>query len=126
VLSARVMATPSSASRPRVGKFGTYYAKAYSIWKAECQRQIAAGASMEPFSTQRLVTYVETVVERPKTTKLEMPKPDVDNLVKGVLDGATQAGVWGDDSQVQVLIAVKRWANPGEEPGAIIHTGALA
>lgn len=43
-------------------------------------------------------------------------KPDVDNLVKSILDSMTRAGVWIDDAQVQDLQARKwrgllpRWA----------------
>jgi Holliday junction resolvase RusA-like endonuclease len=69
---------------------------------------------------------VEVVVQRPKTTKLSMPRGDVDNLVKAVLDGGTKAGVWGDDGQIELLLARKRWTEPGEEPGAIINCGELA
>jgi Holliday junction resolvase RusA-like endonuclease len=123
LLHAAVRATPSPASRPRVGKFGTYYEKAYSAWKSECQRQLAV-ASTKSFSGP-VAAHVEIICQRPKTTKLSAPKGDVDNYVKGVLDGATQAGVWTDDSQVEVLIATKRWAEPGEDPGAVVHIGAL-
>jgi len=123
LLHARVTAEPSPASRPRVGKFGTYYVKAYSVWKATCQQHLAV-AVKEPLQGS-VVAHVEIICKRPKTTKLGAPKGDVDNYVKGVLDGATQAGVWADDSQVEVLIATKRWTEPGEDPGAVVHIGAL-
>jgi Holliday junction resolvase RusA-like endonuclease len=37
-------------------------------------------------------------------------KPDIDNLVKLVLDALTKAEFWKDDSQVVILKAVKYWA----------------
>ncbi|MBK1785121.1 RusA family crossover junction endodeoxyribonuclease [Prauserella cavernicola] len=37
-------------------------------------------------------------------------KPDIDKLVRAVLDAIGSAGVWGDDSQVVELHAVKRYA----------------
>ena len=32
---------------------------------------------------------------------------DLDNIMKGVLDGVTKAGVWGDDAQVVTIMASK-------------------
>jgi Holliday junction resolvase RusA-like endonuclease len=126
VMTMRVEAEPSPASRPRVSRFGTYYTKPYATWKAACQQQMASQIQGEigPIGT-RLAAVVEVIVQKPKTTKLTAPKGDVDNYAKGVLDGATQAGVWGDDTQVHVLVVTKRWTEPGEEPGAIVHIGAL-
>jgi Holliday junction resolvase RusA-like endonuclease len=119
----RVEGSPSPACRPRVSKWGTYYAKPYAEWLATCQRQMATQAAK---LSGALWCAVEVVVQRPKTTKLEMPRGDVDNLVKAVLDGGTKAGVWGDDGQIELLLARKRWTEPGEEPGAIINCGELA
>ena len=49
--------------------------------------------------------------------------PDLDKLVRGVLDALTDAGMFEDDRQVQSLIAWKRYTNrdaaAGEQsPGA--------
>ena len=124
VMTMRVEAEPSPARR--VSRFGTYYAKPYATWKAACQQQMAAQIQREigPIGT-RLAAVVEVIVQKPKTTKLTAPKGDVDNYAKGVLDGATKAGDWGDDTQVHVLVAAKRWTEPGEAPGAIVHIGAI-
>jgi Holliday junction resolvase RusA-like endonuclease len=46
-------------------------------------------------------------------------KPDVDNMVKAVMDAITDVGVWKDDSQVVSLSADKYWAVL--EPGVFIE-----
>ncbi|MCP4833087.1 MAG: RusA family crossover junction endodeoxyribonuclease [Gammaproteobacteria bacterium] len=38
-------------------------------------------------------------------------KPDLDNIVKAVLDALTNHGIWKDDSQVVQLLVLKRWAD---------------
>jgi crossover junction endodeoxyribonuclease RusA len=50
--------------------------------------------------------------------------PDVDKLVRAIGDGLTDAGVWGDDSQVVELIARKRYSD-GQSPGALITISRL-
>lgn len=50
---------------------------------------------------------------KPKTSKLSMPKPDVDNLAKGVLD-SLNGHLWADDSQIKSLQVSKWWAEPKE------------
>lgn len=43
-------------------------------------------------------------------------KPDVDNIVKAVLDGVQAAGIWSDDAQVVMLVA-------RQYDGAIVDRG---
>lgn len=45
---------------------------------------------------------------QPKTTR-----PDLDNMLKCVLDELTKAGYWYDDAQVCFLLAEKKWAKVG-------------
>lgn len=40
-------------------------------------------------------------------------KPDVDKLIRAVLDALTDAGVWRDDAQVCDVLAGKRWTTDG-------------
>ena len=44
-------------------------------------------------------------------------KPDVDNVVKILLDACTQAGLWRDDGQVQDMRIQKFWALRDAKPG---------
>lgn len=44
-------------------------------------------------------------------------RPDLDNIVKSVMDGINQSGrVWSDDSQVCTIIAKKRYVAIGGAP----------
>lgn len=107
---------PCPASRPRVGKFGTYYAKTYKLFRK------GAGEEAESFDappTDRpLVLLADAVFEKPKTGKLEFPRGDTDNIAKGPLDILQRAEkAFKDDNQVVGLIAFKRYALPGEDAG---------
>lgn len=50
---------------------------------------------------------------KPKSSKLSMPKPDVDNIAKGILDGLN-GHLWVDDTQIKKLVIEKSWAKPKE------------
>ena len=68
-------------------------------------------------------------MERPATIKITkrphpVVPPDVDKLVRGVSDALSDAGVWGDDSQVVKLVAFKRYAD-GCDTGAFISVATF-
>lgn len=44
-----------------------------------------------------------------KIATAKITRPDLDNMVKTVLDGLTEAGCWADDSQVSSLEICKRY-----------------
>lgn len=65
---------------------------------------------------------LEFVLYRPQSTpKRKTPpavkKPDLDKLMRAVLDAVGSAGVWRDDSQVTQTICSKRLAEIGETTG---------
>lgn len=90
----------------------------------------ALGSALERVVAERFDGPVGVQVfcssQRPKTTKLPAPKPDVDNYAKGVLDAITKDGrFWEDDSQVQFLQVSKAWGEPGDHGFITVTIGAL-
>lgn len=56
-----------------------------------------------------------------KPTPPHTKRPDVDKLLRAVLDALTSAGVLTDDCQVVEQYAAKRTADVDETPGCLIH-----
>jgi len=75
--------------------------------------------------------YVWYVFQRPKSHLLasgklkagspRYPRPDLDNLLKGVMDALTTAGVWEDDVAVTQVRARKRYVGSRIKPHTIIR-----
>ncbi len=61
-------------------------------------------------------------MHRGKSVRRPLPcvAPDLDKLVRGVLDGLTQGGLIADDSRVVSLTAVKHYATPESGQGVSI------
>ena len=69
--------------------------------------------------------HLNFVMPRPVSTpKRRTPpavkKPDLDKLMRAVLDAIGSAGVWRDDSQVVTAMTTKRLAEIDETPGCHI------
>lgn len=71
-----------------------------------------------------VAVYLEFSLPRPKSVRRahHSVKPDVDKLVRAVLDGLTKARVWVDDSRVVSLAAHKLY---GDIPGVWIVVRTL-
>jgi Holliday junction resolvase RusA-like endonuclease len=108
--------SPIPAPRPRVTSKGwTYYPKKYKDWKdraAELIPDLLSKLGLESPLEGPLKVKAEFVATRPKTTKLDAPKGDLDNFLKTLdcLNGL----LFSDDSQIVRLEAEKRWAPPGQ------------
>ncbi len=112
---------PVPAARPRVSKWGVYYPKTYRTWRLDTDASLARFE--RPVTTVRGPVYVTvySVCKRPKKLTRELPRGDVDNYSKAVLDAVTRTGlVWKDDDQVKILLTGKRYAEEGEEPHTYI------
>lgn len=46
-------------------------------------------------------------------------KPDIDKLIRAVLDGLTDAEIWADDSRVAVLHVAQLYVQPGQAAGLL-------
>lgn len=73
---------------------------------------------------------VEFYLPRPASVRqskrpLPIVPPDLDKLLRGLLDGIGQSGVvWGDDSQVVRISATKKYADEAD-PGAWVRIVTL-
>lgn len=63
---------------------------------------------------------------KPKSVTREFPavKPDLDKLVRSVMDGLTDAGIWADDSQVISIHASKKYCNDSDTMGVSVNVFA--
>lgn len=106
---------PIAASRPRISKFGAYFTGPYKKFRASATLVInkVLGRNFTPLS-EKLAVDIKCFVTKPKSTKLEFPRADVDNYSKGILD-SLNGKLWEDDSQIQALFISKEWAKPGQE-----------
>lgn len=106
--------------------------KAVAPWRADIREAAAKARGDQLAETGPMLVTLMFVMPRPTSTpKRRTPaavkRPDLDKLIRAVLDAVGSAGcVWTDDSQVVDLHATKRIAEPGEAPGChiTIHTPA--
>lgn len=102
---------PKGWKRPVI----TTASKRTTVWEKQCRE--AAQKNSPECSDEPMLVVVDFALRRPKRLKdMTEPcikRPDLDKLVRCVLDALTGV-VWSDDSQVDHLIATKRYANVGE------------
>lgn len=110
---------PLPAPRPRFrvikaksgAVFGSaYYDKKYATFLKEAPKAIAELLGPMTALTGPVSLNVTFHIERPKTTKRETPRYDIDNYLKSLMDAMTYAGIWLDDDQVAHVAARKVFA----------------
>ena len=63
---------------------------------------------------QPLMVDLECYIKQPKSTKLDCPKGDIDNFIKGIFD-LLNGKLWTDDGIIRSVHATKEWAPKGED-----------
>lgn len=96
------------------------------VWRAAvklaCQ-QAMLDVQAAPGQDVPFLVELDFVLPRPKTVKRAVPsvKPDVDKLIRAVLDSVTHAGFWTGDELVVEVTAKKRYAPTEFDVGAWIR-----
>jgi Holliday junction resolvase RusA-like endonuclease len=126
-----IEAAPVAMGRPRFTRTGRVYvpqntkqgveriAAAFQGHKA-IEGPISLKVTFVHVRPSRLNRKKDPVERIPKTTK-----PDIDNLLKTVMDGMTQGKAWQDDNQVCRVSCEDFYAAKGELPKTIIQIGVL-
>jgi len=132
VLSFDVLGVPVPAPRPSVGRKGVYMDRRSEHWKslvrdsAEDAMRISGWRSPSgPVSIR--VEFV--MVRRGKAADGPLAhaiRPDLDNLLKLVMDAMTLAKVYRDDGCVSSIVASKRWQMPGERFAGVTVSVSMA
>jgi Holliday junction resolvase RusA-like endonuclease len=126
-VSLRIVGRPVGKGRPRFTRSGRAYTpKTTREWERTVADQAALQYKGEPLGGAvhlAMVILMPRPKSAPKRVTRHVKKPDVDNLVKSVLDGLVTAGVITDDNVVDSLVAVKRYAEPGHEGVRVLAYG---
>lgn len=115
---------PVPKGRPRFTSKGFAYTPPKTR-KAEefLSKMLNLQAPKTPFEGPISVRVI-IFLPKPKSTKRKYPhvRPDLDNFVKLVLDGAQKAGIFNDDGQICDLLCYKRYS---EEARIILSVNPL-
>jgi Holliday junction resolvase RusA-like endonuclease len=117
---------------PRAGQVAVYHQNEQALmpWRVALVYALRGAHDGDPMQGPVGVHVVFTM-PKPKSAPKRRhvwpaKKPDLDKLLRGVLDAATYAGVWVDDSQVVMATCSKHYVSDGyahvmASPGAYVH-----
>lgn len=109
--------TPVPWARPRASRNGGFFtAKKQKMFAVELEDHMRSLWNDMPWDGAITVS-INVTLQRPKgisAKKRPWPsvKPDLDNLIKAVLDSATGI-LWVDDAQIVDMACQKRYGTPG-------------
>ena len=111
---------PVVASRPRVTRWGTYFAKKYSTFRQEFAELLTdyKAVPLEGLLSVRLDFYVQLPKSMSNKKKLEKEgmhcdnNADVDNYIKAALD-SLEGHHYNNDKQIVIIRARKYWSDNG-------------
>lgn len=97
-------------------------ARTLKPWRAIVTRDATKAARRHPLFAGPLAVTLDYYMPRGATVKRPRPSvtPDLDKLIRAVLDGITDAGVWGDDGQIVSIHAREYYADIGPA-GVRVH-----
>ena len=106
---------PVAKARPRMGKHGVYTPQK-TVSFEQSIRFAFIQSKQKILPEMPTLVAIEFYLPRPKKHKFYFPisRPDVDNLLKGVID-ALNGFAWKDDNQITTLIGKKNYAE--KDPG---------
>jgi Holliday junction resolvase RusA-like endonuclease len=116
---------PKAQPRPRRGKYGNFYNPGTAdAWKETVQAVFLANRKTVIQSPVKLTVhfFFHRAMPDNEKTAPHTSKPDIDNLVKPVMDALTAIGIWGDDRLVSEGEAKKYWTSG--KSGAMIKIEA--
>ena len=114
--------SPVPASRPRVGRWGTYYSKTYQTWMRTVDDLLRPLKKNAAPTGEIIHVSIHMACTKPRTGELSHPRGDLDNYVKAACDAVTRSElIWLDDRQVVTEQATKRYAIADEEAHTFIR-----
>lgn len=112
--------TPKAASRPRFRVCGRF-AQAYTEpkYKAFMEKVVPLIPQVEQVIDKPVHIKCTFAISKARTSKLIIPKSDLDNYEKAIYDCITKAGVWTDDVLIESNENCKVWAE--EQEGIMVE-----
>ena len=118
---------PIACPRPKISKWGAYYPAKYTKWKKQTSQMLRAYPHLSGDAFEVSLCFV---LKRPKSQYrkkdpsgriMHTKRPDLDNLIKAILDCIVEADLLGDDCNIVSLNASKWIAAKEEDPTITIQ-----
>jgi Holliday junction resolvase RusA-like endonuclease len=93
-------------------------------WRQQITRAVEMANSQSIDAMEgAIVLNVDFFMPKAKSNKKDSPfqKPDLDKLIRAIMDSCTKAGAIRDDAQVCAIQATKAWEYEGQQPGVLIE-----